>query len=48
MAMYAISTWPLIQEQSTETADDDVKQVWLADDSSAVRPLEGVKNGGTT
>jgi len=43
MAMYAITTWPLIQPLSTETTNDDVKQVWFADDSSAVGPLEGVK-----
>jgi len=29
MAMFAISTKPLIQALSTETANDDIKQVWL-------------------
>jgi len=32
---------------STEIANDDVKQVCFADDSSAVGTLEGVKNRGT-
>ena len=36
MAMYALSTRPLIQALSNETANDEVKQVWYADDSSAV------------
>ena len=49
VAMYAISTRPLMQALSTETANNDVKQVWwFADDSSAVWSLEGIKNGGTT
>ena len=39
MANYAISTWPFIQALSSETANDDVKQVWFADNSSAVGPL---------
>jgi len=43
MAMYALSTWPLIQALSNETANDEVKQVWYADDSSAVGSLTGVK-----
>ena len=44
MAMYALSTRPLIQALSKETAnDEEVKQVWYADDSSAVRSLAGVK-----
>jgi len=47
MAIYAISTQPLIEALSTKTANDDVKQVWFADNSFAVGPLEGVKNGGT-
>jgi len=32
MAMYALSTQPLIQAPSIE--NDEVKQVWYADDSS--------------
>ena len=48
MAMYALSTWPLIQALSKQTANDEVKQVWYADDSSAVGSLAGVKNGGNT
>ena len=43
MAMYALSTRPLIQALSKETANDKVKQVWYADDSSAVGSLAGVK-----
>jgi len=43
MAMYALSTRPLIQALSNETAKDEVKQVWYADDSSAVGSLAGVK-----
>ena len=43
MAMYALSTQPLIQALSNETANDEVKQVWYADDSSAVGSLAGVK-----
>jgi len=43
MAMYALSTWPLMQALSNETANDEVKQVWYADDSSAVGSLAGVK-----
>ena len=43
MAMYALSTRPLIQALSNETANDEVKQVWYADDSFAVGSLEGVK-----
>jgi len=43
MAMHALSTQPLIQATSNETANDEVKQVWFADDSSAVRSLAGVK-----
>jgi len=48
MAMYALSTRPLIQVLSKKTANDEVKQVWYADDSSAVGSLAGVKNGGNT
>ena len=48
MAMYALSTRPLIQALSSETANDEVKQVWYADDSYAVESLAGVKNGGNT
>jgi len=44
--IHAISTQSVIQALSNETANDDVKQVWFADYSSAVRPLEGVS--GTT
>jgi len=33
----------LIQAQSSETANDEVKQVWYADDRSAVGSLAGVK-----
>jgi len=47
MAMYAISTQPLIQALSNETANDKVKQVCFVDSSSAVRPLKGLKNGST-
>jgi len=43
MVVYALSTWPLIQALSNETANDEVKQVWYADDSSAVGSLAGVK-----
>ena len=43
MAMYALSTRPLIQALSKKTANDEVKQVWYADDSSAVGSLAGVK-----
>ena len=45
MAMYALTTWPLIQALSNKTANDEVKQVWYADDhdSSAVGSLAGVK-----
>ena len=43
MAMSALSTRPLIQALSNETADAEVKQVWYADDSSAVGSLAGVK-----
>ena len=43
VAMYALSTRPLIQALSSGTANDEVKQVWYADDSSAVASLAGVK-----
>jgi len=43
MAMYALSTRLLIQALSNVNANDEVKQVWYADDSSAVRSLAGVK-----
>jgi len=43
MAMYALSTQPLIQPLSKETANDEVKQVWYAEDSSAVGSLAGLK-----
>jgi len=43
MAMYALSPQPLIQALSSETANDEVKQVWYADDSSAIGSLAGVK-----
>jgi len=43
MAMYALSTRPLIQTLSNETANDEVKQVWYADNSSAVGSLAGVR-----
>jgi len=43
MAMYALSTRLLIQALSNETANDEVKQVSYADDSSAIRSLSGVK-----
>jgi len=43
MAMYALSTRPLTQALSNETANDEVKQVWNADDSSAVGSQVGVK-----
>ena len=41
--MYALSTRPLIQTLTNETANDEVKQVWYADDSSAVGSLVGVR-----
>ena len=40
VAMYALSTWLLIQALGNETANDEVKQVWYADDSSTVRSHE--------
>jgi len=43
MAMYALSTRPLIQTLSNETANDKVKQVWYSDDSSAVGSLTGMR-----
>jgi len=43
MAMYALSTGPLIQALINATANDEVKQVWYADNSSAVGSLAGVK-----
>jgi len=43
MAMYTLPTRLLIQALSNETANDEVKQVWYADDSSAVGSLAGVK-----
>jgi len=43
MAMYALPTRPLIQTLSNETVNDEVKQVWYADDSSAVGSLAGVR-----
>jgi len=43
MAMYVLSTRLLIQALSNETTNDKVKQVWYADDSSAVGSLAGVK-----
>ena len=43
MAMYALSTRPLIQALSKETANDEVKQVWYADESSAVGSLADAK-----
>jgi len=42
VATYALSTRPLIRTLSNETANDEVKQVWYADDSSAVGSLAGV------
>jgi len=45
MAIYTLSTQPLIHALSSETANDEVKQVLYADDSSAVRSLAGVKKG---
>jgi len=41
--MYALSTRPLIQALTNETANDEVKQVSYAYDSLAVRSLAGVK-----
>jgi len=43
MAIYALSTQPLIQSLSNETANDEVKQVLYANDSFAVGSLAGVK-----
>jgi len=48
MAMYALSTRPLIQTLSNETANNEVKQVWYANDSSAVGSLAGVRKWGNT
>jgi len=52
MAMYALSTWPLIQVLSSETANDEVKQVWLwyADGMIALQSdhWQVWKNGGNT
>ena len=45
--LYPHDHW-LIQVLSNETANDEVKQVWYADDSSAIASLAGVKNGGNT
>ena len=42
MAMYALSTWLSTQALNNETANDEVKQVWYADESSAVGSLAGV------
>ena len=39
MAMYAISTTPLIQRLGTE----NIKQVWFADISSAVGNLQALR-----
>jgi len=39
---------PSLQARSNETATDKVKKVKFMDNSSAVGPLEGAKNGGTT
>lgn len=38
MAMYAIAITPLIRSLE----DDEIKQVWLADDATAGRGLEGL------
>ena len=46
MAMYALSTQPLIQAPSIE--NDEVKQVWYADDSSQSDHWQAWKNGGNT
>jgi len=43
IALYVLSTRPLIQALSSETANDEVKQVCYAYDSSAVGSLTGVK-----
>jgi len=44
MAMYALSTRPpLIQTLSNETANDEVKQVWYADNSYAVGSLADMR-----
>ena len=43
MAMYALSTRPLTQALSKETANDEVKQVWYAVDTSPVGSLAGIK-----
>jgi len=47
MALYALSTWPFIQALNNEIANDEVKQVWYADDSSAVRreKMVGIPKG---
>ncbi len=39
MAMYAVATTPLIQRLS----DDDIKQIWFADDASAASRLIHIK-----
>ena len=43
MAMCALSTRPLKQALSNQTAKDEMKQVWYEDDSSAVGSLAAVK-----
>ena len=43
MVMYALSTRLLTQALSNQTANDEMKRVWYADDSSAVGSLAGVK-----
>jgi len=43
MAMYVLFTQQLIQALSSETANDEVKQVWYVEDSSALRSLAGMK-----
>jgi len=35
-------------DTSTETANDEVKQIWYSNNSSAVESMAGVKNGGNT
>ena len=41
MAMYAVSTRPIIESLSSEI--DDVAQVWFADDSSGAGKLLALK-----
>jgi len=43
MAKYVLSSQPLVQALSNESANDEEKQIWYADDSFAVGSMAGVK-----